>query len=216
MLARKPSTFQPQRPVYEPSLLKLPAVPQADLDVHPIDWSGLNARFMNPGELEVLVALARSVAPKVAIEFGVNEGRTAKALLRNVVTIERYVGIDVPQGYVTDKIVQRREVPQQPAHLALDDSRFRLLIARHGSHDLLIDDLPECDFAFIDGDHGARGVMQDQFLALNRVRKGGMIVYHDYHARGTVDVQAVLEELHKSGRRLIQHVEGTWLAFMRV
>ncbi|WP_181172038.1 MULTISPECIES: class I SAM-dependent methyltransferase [unclassified Mesorhizobium] len=207
--------YQPQRPVYEPSLLKMPAVPQSQLDVRPIDWGGLNTRFMNPGELEVLVALARSVSPKVAIEFGVNEGRTAKALLRNVETIERYVGIDVPQGYVTDKIVQRREVPQQPARLALDDARFRLLIARNGSHDLDQDDLPECDFAFIDGDHGRAGVISDTALARHRVRKGGIIVWHDYHARGTVDVQAVLEDMHADNHP-ISHVEGTWLAFMRV
>lgn len=171
---------------------------------------------MNPGELEVLVALARLAAPRVAVEFGVNEGRTAKALMRNVDTIERYVGIDVPHGYVTDKIVQRREVPQQPARLALDDARFRLIIARRGSHDLAPEDLPECDFAFIDGDHGRDGVTKDTQLACHRVRPGGLIVWHDYHARGTVDVQAVLEEYARTSARPIHHVEGTWLAFMRV
>lgn len=170
---------------------------------------------MNPGELEVLVALARLASARVVIEFGVNEGRTAKALMRNVETIERYVGIDVPHGYVTDKLVQRNEVPQQPARLALDDARFRLIIARRGSHDLVPEDLPECDLAFIDGDHGRAGVTKDTLLSCRRVRPGGLIVWHDYHARGTVDVQAVLEEYAEAGRP-IQHVEGTWLAFMRV
>ncbi|WP_292130935.1 class I SAM-dependent methyltransferase [Mesorhizobium sp.] len=169
---------------------------------------------MNPGELEVLVALARSVAPKTVIEFGVNEGRTAKALLANVKSIERYVGIDVPQGYVTEKIVQRNEVPSAPGRLALDDPRFRLIVARRGSHDLDFDDLPKADFAFIDGDHSDAGVRTDHALAMNRVRRGGMIVYHDYHARGTVDVKEVLEEKFVNGCDL-KHVAGTWLAFWK-
>lgn len=169
---------------------------------------------MNPGELEVLVALARSVAPKTVIEFGVNEGRTAKALLVNVPSIKRYVGIDVPQGYVTAMQVQRGEVPGAPGRLALDDPRFRLLVARRGSHDLMVDDLPECDFAFIDGDHSRLGVLRDNHLASERVRKGGMVVYHDYHARGTVEVKGALEDLHDAGVEL-KHVAGTWLAFWK-
>ncbi len=40
----------------------------------------LTRRFMNPGELEVLVALIGSVKPETVIEIGVNEGRTAKAM----------------------------------------------------------------------------------------------------------------------------------------
>ncbi|WP_292451266.1 class I SAM-dependent methyltransferase [Mesorhizobium sp.] len=214
MLARNPSIPPARLPVYDPSSLKLPAVEQASLDVKPIDWRGLPTRFMNPGEMEVLVALANSVRPKTVIEFGVNDGRTAKALMLNVKTIERYVGIDVPQGYVTEKIVQRNEVPSAPGRLALDDPRFRLLMARRGSHDLMIDDLPKCDFAFIDGDHSRTGVLRDNHLAANRVRRGGMIVFHDYHARGTVDVKDALEDLHDAGIEL-KHVAGTWLAFWK-
>ncbi|MBZ9943443.1 class I SAM-dependent methyltransferase [Mesorhizobium sp. BR1-1-13] len=188
---------------------------QDKIGVQPIDKTGLNTRFMNAGELEAVVALARLAKPRVVIEFGVNEGRTAKAILQNVDGIERYVGIDVPHGYVTDKKVQRREVPAQPAHFALDDPRFRLLVARHGSHDLAAQDLPKCDFAFIDGDHGEAGVVNDTALAVSLVRPGGIIAWHDYHHLGSVDVKDVLEEYYDAGRP-ISHVEGTWLAFMRV
>ncbi|WP_172352689.1 class I SAM-dependent methyltransferase [Mesorhizobium sp. NZP2298] len=205
----------PQPNFYNPLSLQIPAVTQDSIGCTPIDKTGLNTRFMNPGELEAVVALARLAKPKVVVEFGVNEGRTAKALMLNIDTIERYVGIDVPQGYVTDKAVQRREVPQQPAHFALDDPRFRLLIARRGSHDLAADDLPKCDFVFIDGDHGRAGVVKDTLLATRIVRPGGIIAWHDYHHLGTVDVREVLEEYYDAGRP-IQHVEGTWLAFMRV
>ena len=58
----------------------LPIVPQSLLNVKPIDWAGLPRRFMNPGELEVLIALLRPLAPRHVIEFGVNVGRTARAI----------------------------------------------------------------------------------------------------------------------------------------
>ena len=68
--------------------MTLPQVNQSQFDIRPIDWTGLPTRFLNPGELEVLIALVRDVSPTAVIEFGVNVGRTAKALLSNVETID--------------------------------------------------------------------------------------------------------------------------------
>lgn len=170
---------------------------------------------MHQGELEALVHLVASVRPRSVIEFGANSGRTAKAILRNVRGIERYLGIDVPLSYVPEKLVQRREVPERPGELALDDPRFRLLLARHGSHDLTPEDLPVACAAFIDGDHSARGVRRDYALAKARVRPGGIIVFHDDNGRDTIDVSAVLDELAEGGAG-ITHVAGTWLAFERI
>ena len=69
--------------------MTLPKVKQSQIDVRPIDWGDMPRRFLNPGELEVLVALVRSVKPRGVLEFGVNVGRTAKAILANVPGIER-------------------------------------------------------------------------------------------------------------------------------
>lgn len=196
------------------SPLSLPKLDRSQLDIRPIDWSGLNRRYMNDGELEVLVALARSIAPKVMIEIGVNEGRTAKALLANVPTLTRYVGVDVLPGYVPAREVQRREVPAAPGHLARDDDRFELVLKRRGSLDLTIDDLPPADVIFIDGDHGFEAVLHDTLLARRRVRHGGLIVWHDYHGLDTVDVRKVLERFAADGDP-IQHIDNTWLAVER-
>lgn len=179
---------------------------------------------MNDGELEVLIALVRSVQVpdwRCVVEFGVNEGRTAKAILDNVADVARYVGIDVLPGYVTAKAVQRREVPLQAGHMvSKNDRRFRLSVTPRGSFDLSADDLSALangliDVAFIDGDHGWRGVLHDTLLAQQVVRPGGMIIWHDYHGLGTVDVREVVEVFAANGRN-IQHVAGTWLAFERV
>jgi predicted O-methyltransferase YrrM len=195
--------------------MTLPNIPQALLSVRPIDWSGLPRRFMNPGELEVLVALFRPIRPRHVIEFGVNVGRTAKALIANVPGIETYTGIDVPVGYVPAKAVQRGEVPARPGELVNGDPRFRLVIRPRGSLDLTADDLAPCDAVFIDGDHSRDGVAHDTALAFALTRPGGMIVWHDYHDRGTVDVKPFLDERRARGRT-IARVQGTWLAFERV
>lgn len=170
---------------------------------------------MNPGELEVLVALVRSVAPKAVLEIGCNDGRTALAVLRNVDGVETYQGVDVPLGYVTAKPVQRREVPANPGHMAADDSRFELVLRPRGSLDLTAADLKPCDAVFIDGDHGAEAVRHDTALSAELVRPGGIVIWHDYHDLCTVDVRDVLDTYFRYGRNIV-HVEGTWLAFERV
>lgn len=195
--------------------MKLPAIPKSSLDVRPIDWTGLEKRYMNPGELEVLCALVRSVCPERVLEIGCNAGRTAKALLREVPTILDYLGIDVPPGYVFAKRVQHREVPARPGMYAQDDPRFSLLLSPRGSMDLIADDLPRMDAIFIDGDHGRAAVEHDTQLARRIVRPGGIIVWHDYHDLGTVDVRDVLDDLFAGGDP-IERVEGTWLAFQRI
>lgn len=198
--------------------MPLPQVDPSTLDVRPLDWSGIpeehRARFLNPGEPEVLAALVRSVRPRSMIEFGCQNGRTARLLLDNVPTLRRYLGVDVPFGYVTEKEVQRGEVPERPGELAFADSRFRLMLAGRGSADLLSEDIGGMDVAFIDGDHSFTGVMHDHDLAASCVRKGGIIIYHDYHNLGTVDVADYLHGFDASSG--IQHVAGTWFAFMRV
>jgi predicted O-methyltransferase YrrM len=189
-------------------------IPQSELNVQPINWLGLDRRFMNPGELEVLVALVRSVNPQVMVEIGCNTGRTAKAMLNHVPSLVRYIGVDVHWGYVPAKSVQINEIPRDPGHLAKYDPRFELVLSRNGSLDLGLFDLPKCQVMFIDGDHGREAVLHDSALARALVSSGGIIIWHDYHDLGTVDVRQVLDGFYQEGAAL-QHVQGTWLVFER-
>ena len=185
-------------------------LPQVEIKPAVIDWTGLPKRYMNPGELETLVALIGSVSPRVVVEFGINTGRTAKAILREVLGIEQYIGYDVMPGYVTEKKVQRKEVPALAGEMVKDDPRVTVWVSKNGSHDF--DRIPPCDVVFIDGDHSRAGVEHDTQLARAAVRSGGLIIWHDYHDLGTVDVREVLDEMAGD----IQHVKGTWIAFERV
>jgi predicted O-methyltransferase YrrM len=194
--------------------MPIPVIPQSELNVRPINWLGLDRRFMNPGELEVLVALVRSAKPEVMVEIGCNVGRTAKAMLSHVPSLMRYVGVDVNWGYVPAKPVQANEVPRAPGHMVKGDPRFELVLSRNGSLDLGLFDLPKCQVMFIDGDHGRDAVLHDSGLARALVQRDGIIIWHDYHDLGTVDVRQVLDGFYQVGADLY-HVEGTWLVFER-
>lgn len=179
-----------------------------------IDWKNRPKRFLNPGELEALVGLLRSVKPRNVLEFGVNVGRTAQAILEFCPTVEHYEGIDVPIGYVPSKAVQRDEIPTEPGKLVAGDPRFKLFLRPRGSLDLTADDLSPCDAVWIDGDHSRAVVENDTALALSLIRPGGIICWHDYHNLGTVDVREVLHDFAAAGAPIF-HVAGTWIAFQR-
>jgi predicted O-methyltransferase YrrM len=187
-------------------------IPQKTVSYNPINWDSRSKRYMNPNELEILIALIERVQPKAVLEFGINTGRTAKAILEYVPGIERYVGIDVPMGYQTEKVVQRNEVPVIAGEEVLDDARVHLIVREGGSQSVGVGELPMVDAVFIDGDHSRSGVENDTRLALLRVRPGGIIIWHDYHDLGTVDVRDVLDELFTAGWDL-HHVKDTWLVY---
>lgn len=186
-----------------------------ELSPREYDVEGLPTRYFNAGELERLLHLFESVSPECIVEFGVNTGRNAVAALRNIDGVKKYVGIDVTPDYKTIMPVQRGEIPAQPGELALDDPRFELIVKPNGSFDLTAKDLPLCDAVFIDADHSRKGVMNDRALALQIVRKGGIIIYHDDNCLAAVEVTQTLNELCNLGAKII-HVAGTWLAYEHV
>ena len=83
--------------------------------------------YLSEHETSVLIALIASVTPKVMLEFGVNTGITAQAILDAVPSLELYIGIDVPFHYTPRLDCQRSEVPYQVARF-VTDPRFKLLI----------------------------------------------------------------------------------------
>lgn len=176
------------------------------------DLEGIPTRYFNKGEIEVLLSLIDSVNAETVIEFGVNNGRTPLAVLRNIPSVKKYVGIDVESTYVPLMRVQRNEVPTIPGELVLDDPRFELIVRPNGSFDLTQDDLPSADVAFIDADHSRLGVLNDYELARKVVRSGGLIIFHDDNCLPVVEVTQTLNELCDQGHEII-HIENTWLSY---
>jgi len=192
----------------------LPVVTQAELSIQPIDWSGLPQTYLNKGELEIIIALIRSAEwHDIIVEIGLADGRTAKAVLRELPDVRRYIGIDTDPNYRTKLVGQWLERPPVPGYLALEDPRFDRWLLPRGSLDLTIEDFPPVDVVFIDGDHSSEVVRHDTSLARGIVRPGGVIIWHDYQ-NGGVEVAPVLELDKRQGFEIC-HVEGTWLAFER-
>jgi len=182
----------------------------AELGVAPI--KGPFSKYMTPQETAILVALVKSVSPKVMIEFGCNEGLTAKRLMDNVPTLERYIGVDVPRDHVPTLACQSNEVPLFPGLHVVDDNRFYLLFA--SSADLTADELEPCDAVFIDGDHSEKAVIHESHIARALLRPGGIICWHDYD-NPAVEVTSAVDKLIEQGWP-IDCVEHSWLAFMRI
>ena len=186
--------------------------------VEPIQWLGLHRQYLNDGEMEIICALVRSTLARSMLEIGCRDGRTARVILHNVPSLEKYVGIDVTPDYVPTLFHQRREMVEYPGQLAVADPRFELIVREHGSLDLspqhfMAFDHGSFDACFIDGDHSEPCVLHDSYLAREVVRPGGVIIYHDY-TNAAVEVQRALDRLLSEGWPL-HHIEGTWLAIMR-
>lgn len=172
-------------------------------------WHSQSVRYyMMPGELELLLTLIDSVNPTSMIEFGVNEGRTALAVLAVFPSVTRYVGVDVAFDHQLEIPAQQIEVPRVPGHMVAGNSHFELIIREN---DQVFDSMGPFDVAFIDGDHGFNSVITDHKLATRLVRKGGIIIHHDY-TNPTVQSTEALEALHAQGHKLY-HVKGCWLAY---
>jgi len=191
----------------------LPIVPLAELTILRRFPSRI---YMNDGELDLVIGMFATVRPKTVLEFGVNVGITASAILKHLPGIEFYQGIDLAPGGHPTLDSQMSEVPtslEPPGWMAVTDERFELILRPRGSFDLKPKDLLSADAVFIDGDHSYDAVMNDSALAYDLTREGGIIVWHDY-LNPTVEVTQALDDLAARGHH-IQSIEGTWLAFER-
>lgn len=186
------------------------------LDIQKIEWRpGLHREYLNLGEMEILVALLRSINCRSMVEIGCRDGRTARVLLDNVKSLQSYVGVDVAKGYRPTLPSQWSEMVEQPGRFALDDERFELVIRPNGSLDLQADDIGQCDAVFIDGDHSASVVAHDSAIAWEATRMGGLIIWHDYTNNHIDDVTRTLDVLADRGWP-ITHITETWLAYCTV
>lgn len=200
------------------------SINKSDLKIKPVSLDCIapahRTRFLNPGELDVLAALIQRTNggnPQRILEFGCQNGRTAKALINHFgFFLEEYVGVDVPAGFVTPCEVQRAEVPTAPGVLALGELKFRLAVHPRGSRDFLPESYQPFDAVFVDGDHSKDGVLSDYETALRATREGGVIIFHDYHDLGTVGVKDALHEIERERGFQFTHVKGTWFAFLEI
>lgn len=186
-------------------------LPIVELETEPAD--GLRNSYMTQADTEAVLALLRQVRPRRVVEFGINYGFTAREILQRVSGIEEYVGIEVTPGYKLAPRFQWPEIPLFPGREVKGDDRVRLMVLERGSFDLDPEDIGPVDAAIIDGDHSEDAVLRDTWLAVENVRSGGVIIWHDYSDITNTDVPAALHSLID---RRIFWAAGTAVAFERV
>ena len=165
-----------------------------DFPLTPPEWPVYvpGPRSLQPEQFRVLMGLLHYFGVKSILEIGVAEGHVARGVLAGLPNITRYVGMDVPNTFDLIEEIPRECPDAIRGHKAIDDSRFALVLLSGGTQTaagLLAGEQFDC--VLIDADHTHEGVTRDAALAVELVRPGGLIVFHDV-------------ELHSGVTRLCQ------------
>jgi hypothetical protein len=175
-------------------------------------------------EAWILAVLARQ--GHCLFEFGTCTGKTAYLWARNSPPQARVVTLTLPPE---ERAHYRAEETDNPTDVAfaLKESGFtEFLYSRSGVEHKVqqlfgdskaLDVTPwagRCDVVFVDGSHAYSYVRNDSEKALQLVRPGGLVLWHDYagprHANG---VYRALNEL--AGRLSLARIAGTTLVAYR-
>lgn len=136
-------------------------------------------------------------------ELGVDKGILFGMLLRECPNVVSLIGVDT----FPDR--QRSQRAFQYSMLYQDRAWLLEMPTREGA-DRVAD--RELDFVFIDADHGYEAVKEDIALWKPKVRAGGWLGGHDYHARKFPGVvQAVNEAFAGKHHELPGTIWGVWV-----
>ena len=202
-------------------------------DRQPADvWPGLEsivirqrpfaARFgsLSPHELALVCAVARLTRAKAVFEFGTYDGMTAWHLAANAGTGSRVFTLDLPPDHPArsadghDRSVGDIRGVVVGSEFAGTDEAGR--ITQLFGDSLEFDPAPyrrTMDLILVDAGHGGEHVRADTASALEMVRPGGVIFWHDY-SRWWPGVQECLDRLART--RPVFRVAGTALAALVV
>jgi len=142
----------------------------------------------------------------LGIEIGVAYGENAENIL-SLLNIKKLYLIDPYQPYTDPKCQDPRKIlPQVKKSLARNNTVF---IIKKSSE--AINDVPEVDFVYIDGNHNYEFVKQDIELYYDKVRPGGIIGGHDFSAECLGVCKAVMEFAQKKNLKLNGRKEDWWI-----
>jgi predicted O-methyltransferase YrrM len=173
----------------------------------------MNDYSLTEDDMRVAVALFREHGVRYVLEFGVNDGNTAVAVLRLMPEVERYVGVDLVKALFPERGI----VPITPGWRADGDPRF-IPVAVDGTPDCFGGHLRRTleqlgvdafDALIMDADHEEKPTQRDTELCWPFLRQGGLCLWHDYgvhsrqHDNGKdFPLKAYLDRLIASGRQI--------------
>jgi hypothetical protein len=160
-------------------------------------------------EAWILAVVAKRA--KLLFEFGTCTGKTAYLWARNAPANARVVTITLAPDDVadyksesSDDVKDQEYAVRESSHTSFGDSKA-LDVSPWAS---------QCDVVFVDGSHAYSYVVSDSAKALELVRPGGLVLWHDY--AGPKHSPGVYRALNELAERLpLVRIQGTALAAYR-
>lgn len=141
----------------------------------------------------------------IAVEIGVYKGKNALSILQNL-NVEKLYLIDPFAVYddTTSQMGKDAEFPnvELEARELLKDYEDKIVWIKKYSDDA-VNDIPEADFIYIDGNHEYEFVKRDMKNYYHKVKKDGILAGHDI--RSKVGVKKAFEEFIKTYGHLDSH-----------
>ena len=168
----------------------------------------LDATEGNVAEIELLViaALVRQAEPHLCFEIGTFDGRTTLNMALNLPTDGRVFTLDLPGNDKGSTLLPLDHAEVKYVDKPVPGARFAghelagqitQLYGDSASYDFSRF-LDSVDFMFVDGSHSYDYAKTDSLTALEMVRSGGIILWHDYDTPYWPGVTRALNELHAS------------------
>jgi predicted O-methyltransferase YrrM len=175
-----------------------------------IEASGLthNPGGIGPAERRALSALVAYLDPAAVLEVGTHIGSSTLTLAATLchtgnsgssITTVDVVDVNASHARRWEQFGSRRS----PAELVRGEAPVEFVVGR--SVEFLANTSERYDFIFLDGDHSAATVYRELPLALARLRRGGVVLLHDYFPNGRPLPQGrIIHGPWLGTRRLIQ------------
>lgn len=152
---------------YLPTTITLVELFKEDTDIRLIAPMQRSAETVPTSDLMIISLFCKKTRPKLVVEFGTARCRTALNIAANTPDDCKIITID-----------SQRHLPQ----FAMPDLDHKIEKKVMMSYEF--DPRPyrgQADFIFIDGDHNYEGVKVDSLNAIQLIKPGGTILWHDYH-----------------------------------
>jgi predicted O-methyltransferase YrrM len=174
-------------------------------------------------ELKTICQIVNKFKPKTIFEIGTFEGRTTLNMALNAKGANIYT-LDLPASGL--EAVESKVEAGEVAYINKDISGSRFIgkpVAKQIQQ--LLGDSATFDFSpfydsidlmFIDGSHAYDYVLNDTEKALKLIKKGGIILWHDY--TNWDGVRDAINGLYKDDNRFtkVRHIGGTSILMMQV
>ena len=172
-------------------------------------------------DAEAWILAVLSKQSKVMFEFGTCTGKTTYLWARNSPTDAKIHTLTLPPDGI-EKYSNIKNDDSIATHNAIQESFFSKFlytgtdvafkVNQIFSDSKTYDDSAlgnSCDLIFIDGSHAYSYIKSDSEKAFNMIKKGGLILWHDYDGvyRNNKDVYKYLNEL--GAFKPLYHVKGT-------